>query len=195
MPPCSLLEDLVIRLLDGRSEHRALVLEGGRPRRPFTVGSRSDWRVDAGHVATAHVMLAFNGVELYVRALPGEKALLDGAPLDARWVVARLPSELRFGSARLVIGRRYAEEADVSVSPAAHSVRAPRVEEVTCADDERLQAALRLSASSTDVTGTAEIEMLAARRGPALTCRPPPLRRPSIRPLTMFAGRPPSERR
>jgi hypothetical protein len=106
MAPSSTKEDVVVRLLEGRSDRRELVLEGGHSRRPFTVGNRSEWCVDAGHVAAAHVMLAFNGAELYVRAIPGAKALLDGEPLDGRWVVASMPSELRFGRARLVISMR-----------------------------------------------------------------------------------------
>ena len=73
--------DLVVRLLDGRSEQRVLALEAGQAQRPFAVGRQSNWTVDAPHVAAAHVILAFNGSELYVCAVRGERALLDGKPL------------------------------------------------------------------------------------------------------------------
>ncbi len=48
-------KDVVLRLLDGRSEQRELVLRGGRERPPFAVGHGSAWRVEAGHVGAARV--------------------------------------------------------------------------------------------------------------------------------------------
>jgi len=201
MPRSNDKSDVVLRLLDGRSEQRELVLDGGLPRPPFAVGSGGAWCVEGGHVAKAHVMLAFNGAQLYVCAAPGEKALLDGAALDARWIEAAMPSVLRFGSARLSIGRRSGPEeetqiprpshdeatriADVRVSPAARSVRSPREDEATCFDDERLQAALRLSVKE-EVTCVPEVAApVAARSAPAGTTPMRPLRRPAIRTLVM----------
>lgn len=207
MPRSNDKSDVVLRLLDGRSDQRELVLEGGLPRPPFAVGSRGAWCIEGGHVAEAHVMLAFNGAKLYVCAARGEKALLDGAPLDARWIEASMPSLLRFGSARLSIGRRAGPEeetqaprpshddatriADVRVSPLACSVRSPREDEDTCFDDARLQAALRLSVKE-EVTCVPEVEApVASLRAPVGTTSMRPLRRPAIRTLVMTRPAPP----
>ncbi len=99
-------QDLVLRLTEGVSTVHEVVLESGCARPPFAVGREAPWRVRAGHVSASHVMLAFNGSLLFVSALPGELALLDGVPLSPMWTEAPVPSELRFGSARIRIGRR-----------------------------------------------------------------------------------------
>jgi hypothetical protein len=158
MPPSSTNGDVVLRLLDGRSERRELVLEGGRPIPPLSLGSHGGWTIEAGHVASVHVMLAFNGASLFVGAFAGEMALLDGFPLGARWTEVRLPSELRFGSARLSIGRRAGPDEETQLPPdettrfadaraiAPKAVRRlQRDDEVTRFDDARLQEALRLT--------------------------------------------------
>jgi hypothetical protein len=173
MPPSNTKGDIVLRLLDGRSEQRQIVLDGGRARPPFAVGRRGAWRIDGGHVARAHVMLAFNGSVLYVCAIGGQKALLDGTPLDGRWMEVSLPSVLRFGSARLGIGRRAGPE-EVTQLPR-------REEEATCYDEARLQAALALSTQDEEVTCIAEVEVPDAARRPLVEAAPPrPVRRPTI---------------
>ena len=212
MPPSESNGDVVLRLLDGRSAQREMVLEGGRAMAPFAVGSQGAWSVSAAHVGKAHVMFAFNGTCLFVCALRGEMAVLDGAPLETRWTEAAMPSEVRFGSARISIGRRagpdeltqvpdqdvtrIAEvvEQDVTrigqapplVTPARPARPAPREEEVTCFDEERLQDALRLSAYDDEVTCIADVEIPAAARGTSdeeITTPPsPPL--PVPRPIT-----------
>jgi len=191
MPPSR--HDIVLRLLDGRSDQRELVLEGGLPIPPFVVGSRGPWRIDGSHVAGAHVMLAFNGKTLYVRAFRGEKALLDGAPLDGRWRESELPGELRFGSARVSIGRRAGPEdatvipgdvvhatlmdepdpedeattgiAGVRVERRPVSARSPREDEATCFDVDRLLAALVLSTKDEGSMPTVEVDMTRATSG------------------------------
>ena len=204
MPPSSTKGDVVLRLLDGRSEQRELVLGGGRARPPFALGRRGGWRIDAGHVAEAHVMLAFNGSNLYVCASRGEKALLDGVPLDGQWRQASTPSELRFGSARMSIGRRAGPEeetqlpnseatriADVSVP----EPRSRREDEATCFDPERLRAALALSRQDDDVTRIAELTRFVIPDGVEAPVPPkaasvrsvemPPFPRPAIRTIRM----------
>lgn len=155
-------KDVVLRLLDGRSERREMVLRGGRERPPFAVGQESAWRIEAGHVAAAHVMLAFNGAALYVCALPGEKAMLDGEPLGTRWVEAAVPSVLRFGSARLSIGGRAGPEEETQLPAPRHA----RDEEVTCFDEARLREALAASILNGEITCIAEVEIPAAARRP-----------------------------
>lgn len=171
MPPRSSKGDVVLRLLDGRSDQRELVLEGGRPIPPLSLGRHGGWTIEAGHVASVHVMLAFNGASLFVGAFAGEMALLDGFPLGARWTEVRLPSELRFGSARLSIGRRAGPD-EVTELPRDEATRfaparaiAPmavrrlqRDDEVTCFDDARLQEALRRTRDD-EVTCIADVEV------------------------------------
>jgi hypothetical protein len=173
--------DVVLRLLDGRSDRREILLEGGQPLEPFAVGSRGAWCVDGGHVADAHVMLAFNGSILYVRAHRGEKALLNDIPLDGRWREASMPGELRFGSARMSIGRRAGPE-DATQIPAdieddastCIAVRVgrhpagkgtPREDEATCFDVDRLLAALVLSTSDESTLPTVEVDPAVAASG------------------------------
>ncbi len=180
------VEDLVVRLLDGRSEQRVLALEAGQAQRPFAVGRQSNWAVDAPHVAAAHVVLAFNGSELYVCAVRGERALLDGKPLGRRWTVAAVPCELRFGSARLVVRTRVGDEE--TVSPLADSRRPSRaVEEHTTIDELRLAEALRLSMEDAGMPATAEVDVPLApsRRSSRVSTPTPPLRRPAIRPIVI----------
>ncbi len=161
MPP-SEPRDVVLRLLDRRSEQREIVLRGGRERPPFTVGKEGAWRIEAGHVAAAHVMFAFNGTTLYVCALHGEKALLDGEPLDTRWIEATVPCVLRFGSARLSIGGKAGPEEETQLPPP----RPARDEEATCFDEARLRAALAMSIPNGEITCIAEVEIPAEARRP-----------------------------
>ncbi len=166
MPP-SEPQDLVLRLLDGRSEQRELILRGGRERPPFAIGRESPWRVEARHVGAAHVMLAFNGATLYVCALHAQTALLDGEPLDKRWVEAAVPSVLQFGDARLAIAR--------SARPTARTPlprpRPSRDDEATCFDEVRLRAALMASIPNGEITCIAEVEIPEEARRPI--ARPP----------------------
>jgi hypothetical protein len=127
-------------------------------------------------------MLAFNGACLFACALPGELALLDGAPLDGRWTEVPTPSELRFGGARISVGRRAGPD-ELTEVPGDEATRieeptaianvarfgAGRAEEVTCFDEGRLQAALRLSASSggTSVPESSDVTCIAAGGVPA----------------------------
>lgn len=184
--------DVVLRLLDGRSERREIVLVGGRAQAPFAVGGQAAWCVSAGHVASSHVMMAFNGDRLFICAAPGEMALLDGRPLDTRWTEAAMPSELRFGGARVSIGRRAGPDDTTQVpddeatqiadalqlaaaARARPAVHALREADTTCFDEGRLQAALRLCVPDDAVTRIAEVEVPAAAIGPTndATTTPP----------------------
>lgn len=160
MPRSEQPRDVVLRLLDGRAERRELLLRGGRERRPFAIGQAGGWRVEARDVAAAHVMLAFNGTKLFVCALPGRKALLDGEQLATRWVEAPVPSVLQFGGARLGIGGRASPEEETQLPPA----RPSSDDAVTCFDESRLRAALAASDPNGEITCIAEVEIPAAAR-------------------------------
>ncbi|CAN5921662.1 hypothetical protein BH11MYX4_BH11MYX4_47720 [soil metagenome] len=180
MVPTTKPQALLVRLLDGQSEQRELVFESGCSMPPLSLGSAgpSEWRIDAGRVAAVHVLLAFNGADLYVCAVRGEQALLDGAQLGKLWTVASIPSELRFGGARLSISVPVAEVQ--TVSPLAASVRGSRIaEEKTSIDAHRLAEALRLS--------MLDAPMPPVARRPPLTAPLPPRRRPAIRAIDATA--------
>ena len=178
MPP-SEKRRVVIRLVDGHSEQEELVLEVGRPISPLAIGASATWRIAGRDVADAHVMLAWNGTGLFVGAARGQNALLDGFPLATRWTEVRMPSELLFGGARLKISRSAGPD-EVTEAPGedhgrlAHLHRvepaaARRVhvdDAVTCLDDERLQAALRLFRGDGEVTCIAEVEIPAEAKAP-----------------------------
>ena len=158
---------VVVRLLDGESEQQELVLELGRATAPFALGTRAGWRIEGRDVAEAHVMIAWNGTRLFVGSARGREALLDGFPLAPRWTEARVPSELRFGGARLSIAR-YPRRPDGS-EPKAVS----RSDEATSHDDERLQASLQLSREE-EATCIAEVIVPAEARLPARWIRTTP---------------------
>jgi len=199
MPSNKKSTDIVLRLLEGTSEERELVLDGGTPQPPFTVGIGGAWRITAGRVAKLHVMLAFNGKALYVCAVGRERAHLDGVGLDSRWVEAATPSELRFGGARVSIGRKASPEeetqypsfhpaqdeatrvSDVRVPPAAQSGRSSVNDAVTCFDADRLLEALAKSTRHEEVTCLADVQVPAeARRPPVVTPAQPQFRRPTV---------------
>jgi len=139
--------DIVLRLLDGRSDRRELVLESQVAIPPITLGSSGSWSIEAGHVAKEHVRIAFNGTEVFVGLCEGELGLLDGFPIGRRWREVKPPSELRFGSARLTITRRPDPD---EITRVPMLVREVRTEDATCFDEDRLQAALRLSRNPDD---------------------------------------------
>lgn len=177
-------DDLVLRLLDGKSSRNEIVLCAGKALPPFVLGRRGAWSVNAAHVADAHVVLAFNGRSLFVCAFRREVASLDGVALDNRWTEAAVPVELRFGGARVSISRR----SEVSVAEAAPPDEATRV-----ADLRPRAAAIAASAVRAPlgeaVTRVAEIDVPAAARGPSsedITIPPrpaPPMVRPPSRPI------------
>ena len=182
--------DLVLRLLDGRSEQRVVVLEAGVPRPPFSMGGGGAWTVDTGHGAAQRVILAFNGWDLYVCAVGGHLARLDGEPIGRRWVIAPVPCELRFGRARVAIRTR-GDDAE-SVSPLAQSRRALDLEARTSIDERRLAEALRLSmGNDAGMPATAEVDVpVVAPRAPRATGATPllpPLRRPVVRAIVPIA--------
>ncbi len=162
MSPINAKCPVVVRLLDGQSDRQELLLEPGRPTAPLTLGKSGTWRIEGRDVAEAHVMIAWNGTSLFVGSPRGPRALLDGFPLDTRWTEVRMPSELRFGGARLSISRR-ADRRD---------------DEATAPDDERLQAALRI-ARDEDATCIAQVIVPAEARLPAKPSPPMPRARPS----------------
>jgi hypothetical protein len=216
MPPTS-NGDVVLYLLDGRSDRREIVLEQGQSLPPFAAGSHAGWSVSATDVVGAHVMFAFNGTRLFVCALRGAPADLDGAPLDMRWTEAAVPSELRFGGARIRIDHLMAEEeapdatlvsADGPAADAPHAADgdATRIVDLqtlaagamarardaatTCLDDARLQAALRLCASAAAEAEEAEAAA-AAKRAAEPTKVAPSSRAPASRPVPWTAMRRP----
>jgi hypothetical protein len=173
--------DVVLRLIDGRSEQHELVLLRGRPIPPLALGTRGGWKISAGRVGPVHVMLAWNGTTLFAGALGGKNAVLGEEPLTARWSEVRVPSQLRFGDARVSIGRRAGPDEETQVPAEETQVPAEEVtrigdpgvvfpkavrrfhvdDEVTCFDEERLQQALRLTRDE-EVTSIAEVDVPSA---------------------------------
>src|SRR4051794_26421834 len=98
--------DVVVRVVEGRSERKELVLEAGRAAAPVSMGTNAEWSIQARLVGAAHVMLAWSGTSLFVAATRGQVAVLDGVPLGPKWTQVRTPSELRFGGARISIRTR-----------------------------------------------------------------------------------------
>ena len=167
MSPTEAESAVVVRLLDGQSVQKELVLEVGRSRAPFALGTRAGWRIEGRDVAEAHVMIAWNGSCLFVGSASGREALLDGFPLAPRWTEVRLPSELRFGGARLSIAR-HPRGPDGSARTAAG-----RDDEATSPEDERLQAALQLSREE-EATCIAVVVVPAEARPPTKRLRTTP---------------------
>ncbi|MBS2011786.1 MAG: hypothetical protein JST00_02635 [Deltaproteobacteria bacterium] len=185
--------DLVLRILDGRSDRTEVVLRAGTPLPPFAVGSSSPWKVTAPHVQGMHVMIAFNGASLFVCALPGSAASLGGAPLDARWVEVRVPTELRFGGARIFVDR---SSAGAPAAAASHPTK--RDDDVTVvgnAQEVDLHPALTEA-----VTRIADVEVPDEARGPSsqeITTPPSPalpMPRPPSRPIRLVRKAPASSR-
>jgi hypothetical protein len=183
MLPSDTRGDLVVRLLSGESDQHELVLKSGCASPPIALGTHGAWAIRGRQVAKAHVMLAWSGETLFVGAPGGEGALLDGFPLGARWTEVRAPSELRFGNARLSIGRRAGPDEETEVPPeeatqhtcgsagAQPAVR--RVwtdDQVTCMDDGRILEALRLTRDD-EVTCIAEVDLPSEAKRPAPVVR------------------------
>jgi hypothetical protein len=81
-----------------------LVFGAGFSVGPFSLGQQGDWRVQANGVANVHVYLWFDGLTLHAARLQGgPEAWLDGAPLREDWSPLADGSELRFGTAKVVI--------------------------------------------------------------------------------------------
>jgi hypothetical protein len=172
---------VVVRLLEGQSDQRELVLEVGRPISPLALGTRATWRVEGKDMADVHVLLAWSGSSLFVGATRGKYALLDGFPLAKQWTEVKSPAELSFGGARLSITKR-AHRDELTAPPPAKRLRSD--EESTCSDDERLQAALELVRGE-EATCVAEV-VIPAEEKPSSggTARMKPLgRRPTVRPI------------
>lgn len=180
MPPADPKRFVVIRLLDGQSSQRELVLEVGKPISPMALGTRAVWRIEGKDVADVHVLLAWSGTTLFVGATRGKHALLDGFPLAKQWTEVRAPAELSFGGARLSITKQARREEPTAVPPR----RLRRDEESTCSDDVRLQAALELVRGE---EATCEGEPMVApedKPSPGGTKKMKPLpRRPMLRPI------------
>lgn len=191
--------DVVIRVVEGESEQRELVLEAGSAIAPLAIGRTRGWRIEAREVAEAHVMLAWSGTSLFVGASRGETALLDGFPLGPRWTEVRMPSELCFGGARLSIGRRAGPE-EVTAVPDSDEItciaepgaiapaalrRIAAVEAVTCMDEERLRAAIELArAEAEEATCIAAVDVpAAALRGGETAAMIAPIAPPIARPV------------
>lgn len=180
MPLSNSRSDVVVRLLSGESDKHELVLKAGCAIAPIALGTHGRWIIRGRQVARVHVMLAWSGETLFVGTPGGEAALLDGFPLGTRWTEVRPPSELRFGSVRVIIGRRAGPDEETEVppeevtehtwgsAPALPAVR--RVwtdDQVTCMDDGRLEEALRLTRDD-EVTCIAEVDIPADAKRPAL---------------------------
>ena len=179
MPPSNTHGDVVVRLLSGESDQHELVLKAGCPIPPIGLGTHGGWAIKGRQVAKVHVMLAWSGATLFVGTLGGEGALLDGFPLGARWTEVRAPSELRFGNARLSIGRRVGPDVETEVpseeatqhtwgsagaQPAVRRVWTD--DEVTSLDDGRMLDALRLTRDD-EVTCIAEVDVPPEAKRPA----------------------------
>jgi hypothetical protein len=183
MLPSNTRRDLVVRLLSGESDQHELVLNAGCPIPPIALGTHAGWTIRGRQVAKVHVMLAWSGETLFVGTPGAEAALLDGFPLGARWTEVRAPSELRFGSVRLSIGRRAGPDAETEVPPeeatqhTCGNVEAKPVvrrvwtdDQVTCMDDGRILEALSRTRDD-EVTCIAEMDVPAEAKRPAPVVR------------------------
>lgn len=131
-----------------------MILRDGQPHPIFTIGVEGGWQVHADGVLPSHVLVAYNGLDLYVAAHPSARGALaprlDGEPLTSRWVPVRHTAHLELGQACIAVLPRPA----VVRVPAASTVRdgarlAPRIvrEETTVTGDERVIEHLRAEAS------------------------------------------------
>jgi hypothetical protein len=91
----------------------------GTPVRPFSVGSRGDWVVDAPGVEPVHLFLQFDGKMIHVAGGPTGAVQLSGAPVDQTWRPVPVFSEVTFGAARLRV--------TCEPAPARSPSEAPRV--------------------------------------------------------------------
>ena len=171
--------DIVLRVVRGHSDAPQFLLTGGDAKRAFSIGRDGEWKIDAADVAGEHVWLAFNGKTLYACACPGETATLGGVELGAQWLEVPVPIELRFGAARIVVGRRATQDEETmvratgdvdeptSVNDVLMPVRGQRDDdEVTRFDESRLRGALRRGSSEEGVTCYAPLELAAPVAAP-----------------------------
>jgi len=175
---------LAVRVLDGTSAQRELQLVAGQPLPPLTVGTQGAWRVGGARVAGLHVALAWSGRQLFACAVGSAPAALDGAPLDQRWRELRMSSELRFGSARLVVGTTRTADPDLGEPTVMFSDEATRIADVDdpahvdpVAPTAPLEKPLR---PAIDVPARSSLER-------TLLVAPQPLTQPLARPLSARA--------
>lgn len=152
----------LLRLAAGASSTTDLVLRAGQPQPVLTVGAEGTWRVRADAVTAVHVLLAFNGTDLWVAGSPPAPAFLDGKRLEPRWIPVRRTAQLEIGRARIAILPRVArvaavDDAGTDIPTQARTrptpnravtrlARPPREEATALADPEvveQLRAALR----------------------------------------------------
>jgi hypothetical protein len=74
----------------------------GVPGRPFSVGTRGDWMVEAPGVDAMHVFLNFDGRMIQIASGPsGASATLNGSPIGPNWQPVPIFAEIAFGGARI----------------------------------------------------------------------------------------------
>jgi hypothetical protein len=133
----------LLRLTRGSGRPRDLILRHEQPHPIFAIGSEGGWEVHAPDVAPAHVLVAYNGVDLYVASHPSTEGdlapRLDGARLATRWIPVRHTAHLELGQACIAILPRPA----VVRAPAASTVR------------EGARSPVRAAREGTTVTGDA----------------------------------------
>ncbi len=144
----------LLRLTRGAGRPRDMILRHEQPHPIFTIGVEGSWQVVAEGVLPSHVLVAYNGVDLYVAAHPSAKGApaprIDGDPLTPRWVPVRHTAHLELGRAIIAVLPRLA----VVRVPAASTVRdgalgAPRLvrEETTVPGDALVIEHLRAEAA------------------------------------------------
>jgi hypothetical protein len=91
-----------VRAVQGWTEKGAFLLTPGT--KPVAMGTQAQWVLVAEGVAPVHLYFAFDGANVYVApASPAQTVLLAGIPLGPGWTTAKVPSEIRFGAATLML--------------------------------------------------------------------------------------------
>jgi len=102
---------VILRGVEGEFAEALLVFRAGFAVGPFSLGQQGDWRVSADGVANIHVYLWFDGLVLHAARLRGgPDAWVNGEPLREDWCALSDGSELRVGSAKVVVSAK--EEGD-----------------------------------------------------------------------------------
>lgn len=138
-PPAPNLET-VITVVSGHALLGVRKFKWGDVVPQFSVGSQGDWIVSAPGVASMHLLLTFDGRQLHAASVTGSAPVyLQDTPIDDRWNPVSVPSELRFGQARLKVSCEPSQDASLSPAPAQLTARTAKLEP-THASGGRLDA-------------------------------------------------------
>ncbi|HEV8551184.1 MAG TPA: GDSL-type esterase/lipase family protein, partial [Polyangiaceae bacterium] len=100
--------ELVVSLVSGYSSRTMCAFVEGEKVRAFSIGSEgADWLVRAQGVEAVHVLLAFDGRELFASSgRRGAVVHVAGVPVDREWHQVPDGAEIRFGDACLGVSSR-----------------------------------------------------------------------------------------